>query len=139
MDANLFSERIRRARMAAGLQGKELAKRLGISRPYLSQIEKGLRHPSPELLTRLAAELQISMDDSGDGSAQLCEPSHCRYPEACDIQAEFGQLREEMASITAQLDTVTRLLGAALGSALPAQRDHNQTPPHKAHLHRAAG
>jgi transcriptional regulator with XRE-family HTH domain len=139
MNTNLFSERLRRARMAAGLQGKELAKRLGISRPYLSQIEKGLRNPSPELLTRLAAELQISMDDSGDGSSQLRESSHCRYPEACDIQAEFRQLREEMASITAQLDTVTRLLGAALGSALPAQRDHNQPHPHKAHQHRAAG
>jgi transcriptional regulator with XRE-family HTH domain len=139
MDANLFSERLRRARMAAGLQGKELAKRLGISRPYLSQIEKGLRRPSPELLTRLAAELKISPNDSGDDAAPIHEPSPCRYPESCDIQAEFGQLREEMASITSQLDTVTRLLGAALGTALPAQRDHNQPHPHKAHPHRAAG
>ena len=77
---------------------------------------------------------------SGNASTPSAPPATpCRYPEACDIQAEFGQLREEMASITSQLDTVTRLLGAALGSALPAQRDHNQTPPHKAHPHRAAG
>ena len=137
MDANLFSERLRRARMAAGLQGKELAKRLGISRPYLSQIEKGVRHPSPELLTRLAAELKISPNDSGDEAAPAPAASPCRYPEACDIQTEFGHLREEMASITTQLDTVTRLLGAALGRSLPAH--DAPTHPHKEHRHRAAG
>lgn len=77
---------------------------------------------------------------SGNSPHPVPPPSTpCRYPEACDIQAEFGQLREELASMTAQLDTVTRLLGAALGSALPAQRDHNQTQAHKAHPHRAAG
>ena len=46
--------------MAAGLQGKELATRLGISSPYLSQLEKGDRTPSEDLLNRLANELQTT-------------------------------------------------------------------------------
>jgi len=114
MNANLFSERFRRARMAAGLQGKELAKRLMISRPYLSQIEKGLRNPSPELLTRLAAELKISPNDPGDEASPIREPAPFRYPDASDLAAEVAHVREDMASMRAQLDTLTRLLGASL-------------------------
>lgn len=60
MVANSFSTRVKSTRMAAGLQGKDLAARLGISRPYMTQIEKGQREPSSDLLTRLAKELQVS-------------------------------------------------------------------------------
>jgi transcriptional regulator with XRE-family HTH domain len=60
MDANNFSSRLRRTRMTAGLHGKDLAKQAGISPPFLSQIEKGQRHPSDDVLMRLAHALKVS-------------------------------------------------------------------------------
>jgi transcriptional regulator with XRE-family HTH domain len=119
------------------LTQSKMSRLLGISRNYLALIETGRRPLPSSVVTKLEEINSFSVTNVSTPTAPPASP--CRYPEACDIQAEFGQLREEMASITAQLDTVTRLLGAALGSALPAQRDHNQPHPHKAHPHRAAG
>ena len=42
-----------------GLDGLELA---GISNPYLSQIERGLRRPSAEILQQIAKALRISAE-----------------------------------------------------------------------------
>jgi transcriptional regulator with XRE-family HTH domain len=44
--------------MGLGMNGKQLAKLAGISAPYLTQLEKGLRAPSPELLSKLAGVLK---------------------------------------------------------------------------------
>jgi len=121
-------------RMRLKMTQKDIADKLGVARNYVYLMESG-RKPVTDTITQKLTELE-----SCQVLATPAPPATpCRYPEACDIQAEFGQLREELASMTAQLDTVTRLLGAALGSALPAQRDHNQPHTHKAHHHRAAG
>ena len=39
---------------------RRLAERAGISNPYLSQIERGIRKPSAEILSRLSRALEIS-------------------------------------------------------------------------------
>lgn len=41
---------------------RQLAERAGISNPYVSQIEKGLRKPSAEVLQQLANALQVSAE-----------------------------------------------------------------------------
>jgi len=41
---------------------RKLADRAGISNPYLSQIERGLRKPSAEILKSLARALSISAE-----------------------------------------------------------------------------
>ena len=41
---------------------RKLAERAGISNPYLSQIERGLRHPSAEILKSLSRALSISAE-----------------------------------------------------------------------------
>ena len=41
---------------------RQLAKRAGVSNPYLSQIERGLRKPSAEMLAQIAHGLQISVE-----------------------------------------------------------------------------
>jgi transcriptional regulator with XRE-family HTH domain len=46
----------------ADLSLRRLADRAGISNPYLSQIERGIRKPSAEILKRLARALQISAE-----------------------------------------------------------------------------
>ena len=47
-------------RRAAELSLRQLAERAGISNPYVSQIERGLRRPSAEVLASLAQALQVS-------------------------------------------------------------------------------
>ena len=51
---------IRELRRNARISLRELAQRAGVSNPYLSQIERGLRKPSAEVLQQLASALRVS-------------------------------------------------------------------------------
>lgn len=53
---------IREQREAAQISVRQLAKRAGVSNPYLSQVERGLRKPSAEMLAQIAHGLQISVE-----------------------------------------------------------------------------
>ena len=53
---------IREQRNTAQLSLRTLAQRAGISNPYLSQIERGLRRPSADILQRVADALRISAE-----------------------------------------------------------------------------
>ena len=57
-----LGEFIREQRRSAQLSLRKLAKLAGVSNPYLSQIERGLRRPSAEVLQALAKALQISAE-----------------------------------------------------------------------------
>src|SRR2546428_11951243 len=68
---------IRDQRRMARLSLRKLSELAGISNPYLSQIERGLRKPSAEILQAIAKGLRISaetlyvragiLDERGDG------------------------------------------------------------------------
>jgi transcriptional regulator with XRE-family HTH domain len=51
---------IREQRESAQVSLRQLARSAGVSNPYLSQIERGLRKPSAEILNQIAKGLQIS-------------------------------------------------------------------------------
>jgi len=53
---------LREQRQHARLSVRQLAARTGISNPYLSQIERGLRRPSAEVLQQIARGLRISAE-----------------------------------------------------------------------------
>ena len=53
---------IRHQRESARLSLRKLAKQAGVSNPYLSQIERGLRKPSAEILQAIAKALEISSE-----------------------------------------------------------------------------
>lgn len=53
---------IRQQRERADLSLRRLAERAGISNPYLSQIERGIRKPSAEILMRISRALEISAE-----------------------------------------------------------------------------
>jgi transcriptional regulator with XRE-family HTH domain len=54
---------IRQQRELVELPMRQLAKSVGISNPYLSQIERGLRAPSDAVLEALATSLDLSVDE----------------------------------------------------------------------------
>ena len=53
---------LREQRVSAELSLRQLAEQAGVSNPYLSQIERGLRRPSAEVLQQLAKALRISAE-----------------------------------------------------------------------------
>ena len=55
-----IGEFIRDLRRTARISLRELADRAGVSNPYLSQIERGLRKPSAEVLGQIASALRVS-------------------------------------------------------------------------------
>ncbi len=55
-------EFIREQRNAARVSLRELARVAGVSNPYLSQVERGLRKPSAEILASIARGLKISAE-----------------------------------------------------------------------------
>jgi transcriptional regulator with XRE-family HTH domain len=78
-----LGEYLREQRESSRLSLRQLAEQAGVSNPYLSQIERGLRRPSAEVLQQLAKALRISAeqlylragivspDDSIGGSVEL--------------------------------------------------------------------
>ncbi|WP_019932524.1 helix-turn-helix domain-containing protein [Nocardia sp. BMG111209] len=53
---------IRAQREAAQVSLRQLAQLAGVSNPYLSQIERGLRNPSAEVLAQIAKGLRVSSE-----------------------------------------------------------------------------
>lgn len=57
-----LGEYLREQRTLSKLSLRQLAEQAGVSNPYLSQIERGLRRPSAEVLQQLAKALRISAE-----------------------------------------------------------------------------
>ena len=57
-----LGEYLRDQRRLAELSLRQLAQEADVSNPYLSQVERGLRKPSAEVLNKIAGALQISAE-----------------------------------------------------------------------------
>jgi len=113
---------IRDQRRNARLSLRKLSEAAGISNPYLSQIERGLRKPSAEILQSIARGLQISaetlyvqagiLDERRDESADLVDVI-LRDPTLNDRQ------RQVLVEIYRSFQAENRRQGAGVGSSLP--------------------
>jgi transcriptional regulator with XRE-family HTH domain len=79
---------IRRHRELAELPLRQLAAMAGISNPYLSQIERGLRAPSEQVLEGIAQALNISADALYDQAAALSPQRTGQTPVVEAIEAD---------------------------------------------------
>jgi len=72
---------IRAQREAAQVSVRQLAEKAGVSNPYLSQIERGLRKPSAEVLNQIAKALRVSAEVLyvRAGILEPAEPSAVRH------------------------------------------------------------
>jgi transcriptional regulator with XRE-family HTH domain len=89
MNVGSIGEYIRQQREQAKISLRQLASQAGVSNPYLSQVERGLRRPSAEILQQIAKGLRISAEalyvqagiledrrsDSGVRAAVLADPN----------------------------------------------------------------
>jgi transcriptional regulator with XRE-family HTH domain len=114
---------IRQQREQAGKSVRQLAEAAGISNPYLSQIERGLRKPSAEILQQVAKGLRISAEalyvqagilddrpgDSGVRSVLLTDPHLTERQKQVLIEIYESFRREAAQSpLTAEVIAVTR-------------------------------
>ena len=60
--ARALGDYLKEQRTSAQLSLRQLAEQAGVSNPYLSQIERGLRKPSAEVLQQIAKALRISAE-----------------------------------------------------------------------------
>jgi transcriptional regulator with XRE-family HTH domain len=95
-----LGEFIRNQRETARMSVRRLADLAGVSNPYLSQIERGLRRPSAEILRQLANALQISVESLyvqagllADGDDLGHRPSPVREAIAADAHLTADQKR----------------------------------------------
>ncbi len=58
----MFDERVKNARIAAGLSQDDVAKAIGITQVAYSYIERDMRDPSLSIVVRLAKTLNVSLD-----------------------------------------------------------------------------
>ena len=71
---NDLGEFIREQRNVGQLSLRKLSEMAGVSNPYLSQIERGLRRPSAEILQQIARALEISSETLYVRAGILDEP-----------------------------------------------------------------
>ncbi|MCR1786236.1 helix-turn-helix domain-containing protein [Nocardioides carbamazepini] len=109
---------LKEQRVSARLSLRQLADQAGVSNPYLSQIERGLRKPSAEVLQQIAKALRISAeqlyiragilspDDGVGGSVELAIVSDTGLTERqkqslLDVYASFLALNAADGSVDA--------------------------------------
>jgi transcriptional regulator with XRE-family HTH domain len=92
---NRLGEFIKTQREVARMSVRRLADLAGVSNPYLSQIERGLRRPSADILQQLASALKISAETLYVRAGLLAEPSDEPAPSVREAIARDEALTAE--------------------------------------------
>ncbi|SDR79014.1 Helix-turn-helix [Friedmanniella luteola] len=130
-----LGEFIATQRRTAELSLRQLAEQTGISNPYLSQIERGLRKPSAEVLQQLSKALRVSAE-SLYVRAGILDPED--HPSTTVEMAVLGDpgLTERQKHVLIEIHTsfvkenernAADLAAAAPGAAGPAD-EHRPAP-----------
>ncbi|HRW17727.1 MAG TPA: helix-turn-helix transcriptional regulator [Dermatophilaceae bacterium] len=95
---------LREQRMAAKLSLRQLSELAGISNPYLSQIERGLKKPSAEILQQIARGLEVSAESLFVRAGILDAESQQReVPEVLDALAADQRLTDRQRRVLVEL------------------------------------
>ena len=115
VSVNSIGEYIKEQREQARISIRQLAQQAGVSNPYLSQVERGQRNPSAEILQQIAKGLRISAEalyvragiledrpaDSGVRSALLADPELSERQKQVLLEI-YESFRKENAALAAQ-------------------------------------
>jgi transcriptional regulator with XRE-family HTH domain len=120
-----LGEFIREQRNVGQLSLRKLSEMAGVSNPYLSQIERGLRRPSAEILQQIARALEISSEtlyvragilDEPDGEVDVIAEIR-RDPQITEEQKKtlvriYDSFRRESEAVAAELEQVEDRTGS---------------------------
>jgi transcriptional regulator with XRE-family HTH domain len=132
---NSIGEYIRQQREQAKISLRQLAEQAGVSNPYLSQVERGLRKPSADILQQIAKGLRISAEalyvqagiledrpgDSGVRSALLTDPQLSERQKQVLIEIYESFTKESQKPPTAEVVAITRDQSGPTETATPAE------------------
>jgi transcriptional regulator with XRE-family HTH domain len=117
--AERLGEIIRRQRELSELSMRQFATLAGISNPYLSQIERGLREPSERVIDAIAAALQVSADT-------LYEQAGMTVDEEPETSAVEQAVREDPRLTGRQRQALLEIYRAFIANARPAPRPRHR-------------
>jgi transcriptional regulator with XRE-family HTH domain len=132
---NSIGEYIRQQREQAKISLRQLAEQAGVSNPYLSQVERGLRKPSADILQQIAKGLRISAEalyvqagiledrpgDSGVRSALLTDPQLTERQKQVLIEIYESFTKESQKPPTAEVVAITRDRSTSSETVPPAE------------------
>ena len=128
-----IGEYIRQQREQAKISLRQLASAAGVSNPYLSQVERGLRRPSAEILQQIAKGLRISAEalyvqagiledrrpDSGVRAAVLADPDLAERQKQVLLEIYESFRRETALNAGASGSAESEAVAAVAGMAGP--------------------
>lgn len=88
---------LRTARQKSGMTLRELARKLGVSASFLSQIENGKSQPSVATLYSMAQTLDVSIDHLFESTDDQAEPA--AVPHDAEPAAEASEVAEEQEPV----------------------------------------
>ncbi|HEX5121392.1 MAG TPA: helix-turn-helix transcriptional regulator [Pseudonocardiaceae bacterium] len=91
-----IGEYIRQQRSSARISLRQLSKLAGVSNPYLSQIERGLRRPSADILQQIAKGLRISAEALYVQAGILDAPAGGPVPDAIRAAVELTERQKQV-------------------------------------------
>jgi transcriptional regulator with XRE-family HTH domain len=133
MNVGSIGQYIREQREQAKISLRQLASAAGVSNPYLSQIERGLRKPSAEILQQIAKGLRISAEalyvqagiledrppDSGVRAALLADPELSERQKQVLLEIYESFRREAGADADAVASAAASRMASAGGEPPP--------------------
>lgn len=125
--AAALGEIIRQQRELAELSMRQFAQLAGISNPYLSQIERGLRAPSEQVLEAIARTLKVSADALYE-QAGVAPPS-----ERPGASAVLDAIAEDPNLTARQRSALREVYGAFVATSPRGSRESSRpSGPHEA-------
>lgn len=110
-----LGEFIREQRRVGQLSLRKLSEMAGISNPYLSQIERGLRKPSAEILQQIARALEIS-SETLYVQAGILEPRDGEVDVIAEIRRDPAISEEQKKTLVHIYESFRAEYGAALAA-----------------------
>src|SRR5665647_1887597 len=128
-----LGEYLREQRQSAQLSLRQLSEVAGISNPYISQIERGLKKPSAEILQALAKALRISAESLYVRAGILDERTDdagARAVDVTDAVLADPKLNDRQRAVL--LDVCESFVGEPVAGKSSASKSTKTTRPGKA-------
>jgi transcriptional regulator with XRE-family HTH domain len=122
---------IKEQRQSAKLSLRRLAEDAGVSNPYLSQIERGLRRPSAEILQQLAKALRISAEQLYVQAGLLEDRGTSQAVEAALVSDVAITERQKRVLLDIYASFLTENEALAAAAAMAAEETPVAHPPAK--------
>jgi transcriptional regulator with XRE-family HTH domain len=120
---------LKEQRLASRLSLRQLAQQAGVSNPYLSQIERGLRKPSAEVLQQIAKALRISAEQLYIRAGIVSPEAGAGSSVELAVLADPGLTERQKQTL---LDVYSSFLAA---NPVPERHDDESTTPEATAIH----